>query len=234
MTHIFKSAIFALALAVFMSGCSGEPDAAVSKVTIEALHITSFPETIDKNCRGGKAKIYDECSDQAKLFAQARGRAQAEGKIVLVSYGAEWCIWCHVFEAYIHGDVEKFTYTFGEAGDDARYTHTMRERAKRDVSQEAYDLKKYVSDNFVVAHIDYEHSPDGDDVLSQAGAWENFSGGVPYIFTVNETGTFAAEFDHDAAEVRRDTDDWYRGYDRAQLLKQLKAMHAAASGGVED
>ena len=228
MTHFFKSAILLLGLAFFTSGCSGGPDAAVSQDTIAALHITSFPETIDKNCRGGKAKIYDECSDQAKLFAQARGRAQAEGKIVLVSYGAEWCIWCHVFEAYIHGDVEKFTYTYGEAGDDKRYTHTMRERAKRDVSQEAYDLKKFVSENFVVAHIDYEHSPDGDDVLSQAGAWENFSGGVPYIFTVNNAGTFAAEFNHDAAEVRRDTDDWYRGYDRVQLLEQLKAMHAAA------
>lgn len=227
MKLIFKFVLLMGILAIFVSGCSGKPDAAVSQDTIAAIQITSFPETLDKDCRGGKAKIYDECANQADLFKAAMGRAKAEGKSVLVSYGAEWCIWCHVFEAYINGDVEKFTYTFGEAGDDERYTHTMRERAKRDVSQEAYDLKKFVSENFVVAHIDYEHSPDGDDVLSQAGAWEDYAGWVPYIFTVNGDGKYAAHFDHD-------TDDWYRGYDRVQLLEQLEMMRMAAVGGVED
>ena len=162
------------------------------------------------------------------IFTQAKLRAKQEGKTVLVSYGAEWCIWCHVFEAYIHGDVEKFTYTFGQEGDEKRYTHTMRERANRDVSEDAYNLKKYVSENFVLAHIDYEHSPDGDDVLTQTQAWDAFTGGVPYIFTVDATGKDAANFDHDVAEVRRDTDDWYRGYDRIKLLEQLQKMRAAA------
>jgi len=106
------------------------------------------------------------------LFAEAQRLAKAENKTTLVSYGAEWCIWCHVFNAYVHGYIDKFTYTFGDEGDDKRYTHTMRERAMRDVSQEAYDLKKYVSENFILIHIDYEHSPDGDDVLSQVGAWD--------------------------------------------------------------
>ena len=195
---------------------------------IQAIQITSFPEKIDPNCRGGKAKIYDECADQGELFAKALARANEDKKILLVSYGAEWCIWCHVFYAYVNGKIDKFTYTYGEAGSDDRYTHTMYERAKQDTSQEAYDLKKFVSENFVIVHIDYEHSPHGNEVLSFASAWENYEGGLPYIFTVTESGTFAAKLIHDDAEVRRDTDDWYRGYDRQLLLEQLRNMRDAA------
>ena len=229
MKPLLKYIFLACCIATFSAGCSNaENGNAVSSKMIDAISITSFPLSLDSQCRGGKAKIYDECSDQVELFMQANARAKADGKTVLVSYGAEWCIWCHVFDAYINGDVEKFTYTYGEAGNDDRYTHTMRERANRDVSQEAYDLKYYVSENFVVAHIDYEHSPAGDDVLSQSEAWDNFSGGVPYIFTVDDAGKYAATFDHDEAEVRRDTDDWYRGYDRVKLLEQLKAMRKTA------
>ena len=110
----------------------------------------------------------------------------------------------------------------------------MRERAKRDVSQEAYNLKKYVSENFIVAHIDYEHSPDGDDVLSKAKAWEAYGGGVPYIFSVDANGIYAANFDDEKAELRRDTDDWYRGFDRVILLEELTALRQAALRGTSD
>jgi hypothetical protein len=203
-------------------GCSGsETNGTVSSVIIEDIRITSFPEKIDNSCRNGRAKIFDECANQTEIFARARLRADAEDKTVLVSYGAEWCIWCHVFDAYINGEMSKFTYTFGEAGNDERYTHTMRERLQRDVSQEAFDLKKFVSENFVIAHIDYEHSPNGDDVLSDAQAWENYGDWVPYIFVVDRNGNYVEKFNHDK-------NDWYRGYDRVQLLEQLKNMRSAA------
>jgi len=100
----------------------------------------------------------------------------------------------------------------------------MRERAERDVSQEVHDLKKFVSENFVIVHIDYEHSPDGDDVLSKANAMEHYSGGVPFIFTVDAAGQYVEELEHSATETRRDTDDWYRGYDRVRLLKALEGV----------
>ena len=234
MDRPFWFSVLAFGFSIFFAGCSNtETSNIVSSETIDALQIASFPTQIDNNCRDGKAEIFDECSEQTELFARASIRAKAEGKIVLVSYGAEWCIWCHVFDAYINGDMTRFTYTYGEAGNDERYTHTMREREKRDVSQEAYELKKFVSENFVVAHIDYEHSPDGDDVLSNAEAWEHYEGWVPYIFVVDSLGKYAAKFNHDEAEVRRDTLDWYRGYDRVLLLQQLKNMHgiATASSG---
>lgn len=222
--------IFTICIAVSMAVSCSKNDTENDKISTHSpsFPLTSFPVQIDKNCRNGRAKIYDECSDQVKLFKAANMRAKEEGKVLLVSYGAEWCIWCHVFDAYIRGDVEKFKYTYGEPGKDKRWTETMYERADHDVSKEAENLAKFVSESFVLVHIDYEHSPDGRDVLSISDALDGYSGGLPYIFTVNDNGKFAATFSHDDAEIRRDTDDWYRGYDRKNLLLQLKNMQTAA------
>jgi len=213
---------------VLASCAEPRPENAVSTRAIQAIEIASFPERIDPSCRDGKAKIYDECGDQLGLIESAMKKAKSENKIVLVSYGAEWCIWCHVFESYIKGDIEKFTHRYGDPSDQERYTHTMYERLDRDVSQEAYDLKKFVSDNFVVAHIEYKYS-DGDAVLAKTGAEDHFYGGVPFIFTLDENGQYGEQFYHDEAEVRRDTFDWYRGYDRVKLLGQLTMMWEAAT-----
>lgn len=230
MTQRFNFTFLMVIIGSVLAACSGpKVKNVISAEEIAQIEITYLPEQIDRECRNGRAKIYDECSAQMDLFAEAQRRAKADNKVTLVSYGAEWCIWCHVFDAYVHGYVDKFTYTYGAEGEDERVTHTMRERAKRDVSQEAYDLKKYVSENFILVHIDYEHSPDGDDVLSQADAWDDYVNFIPYIFTVNTDGKYAAAFNHDDAEVRRDTYDWYRGYDRVQLLEQLRGMRDAAT-----
>lgn len=229
MIRLFKLTFVLGCFTIFSLGCS-EPKRvnAISAEKIAAIEIISFPTQIDKACRNGRAKIFDECADQMDLFETAHARAKADGKSLLVSFGAEWCIWCHVFDSYINGYVDKFTYTFGEEGNDARDTHTMRERAKHDVSQEAYDLKKYVSDNFVLVHIDYEHSSKGSDVIDRAEAWGNFDDFIPYVFSVDSDGIYTASFNHDDAEVRRDTADWYRGYNRVALLGQLKAMRHAS------
>lgn len=219
---------------LFLSvGCSNaESSNASLSPEIAGLKITSFPQKIDRSCKNGRAKLFDECSSQIDLFNEGKRQAEAENKTLLVSYGAEWCIWCHVFEAYITGKTNKFEYTYGEPRKSKRYTDTMYERAERDVSKEAYDLKKFVSDNFVVVHIDYEHSPDGEDVLSISQAEKHYNGGLPFIYTVGESGTYAAKFDSSNVETRRDTDDWYRGYDRVRLLNQLKMMHAKAQKSV--
>lgn len=73
----------------------------------------SFPERIDPQCRNGKARVFDECGDQLALFTAALAKANSEGKTLLVEYGAEWCIWCHVFDAHISGEHGEFRYTYG-------------------------------------------------------------------------------------------------------------------------
>lgn len=199
---------------------------------VKMKHISTFPQTLSKSCRRGKAKLYDECSSQFDVFNAAAEQARKENKVVLVSFGAEWCIWCHVFDQHIHGKIRKFTYTFGgPSTPEEFYTETIFEQAKESVERQAIALNAFVAHSFVVVHIDIQYAPDGWDLLKTLGAAKHYSDGIPFIFTVNQRNKFAAKFDHDAAEKRRDPwigNNWYRGFKRDNLLKQLKKMHNAA------
>jgi len=87
---MFKRLVLALCLGLLPLPVAAETGAAAS--------VISYPETLDPDCRDGRAKLYDECGDQLALFDEAFARAQAENKILFVNYGAEWCVWCHVFD----------------------------------------------------------------------------------------------------------------------------------------
>jgi hypothetical protein len=197
---------------------------------VSGSKITVIPATFDKACRRGRATLYDECSDQLAVFDTAVTRAAAENKVLLVSYGAEWCIWCHVFEKYIRGEKSRFAYTYGSASaPEARKTSTIFEREKSDVSADAAALNAYVASSFVVVHIDEQYAPNNLAVLKNTGAIEYADNSIPFIFTVDRKGLYAGHLDHDLVENRRDTDDWYRGYDRGKLMAELQRIHAAAS-----
>jgi hypothetical protein len=188
----------------------------------------SFPDKIDPHCRDGKATIFDECGDQVALFEAALARANAENKVLLVEYGAEWCIWCHVFDAHINGQRDTFSYTYGTPEEpEARDTRTFHEGSGADPAA-AKSLRDLVVAPFVVVHIDYQYAPNGDAVIEASGAKPFFPGGLPFVYTVDREGRFAAVFEHDVAEKRRDTGDWYRGYDRAALTQQLTEMRDVA------
>jgi len=197
-------------------------------VSTPRIYVT-YPERLDPACRDGKATLFDECGDQVALFEAALARAKLEKKVLLVEFGAEWCIWCHVFETHVNGDHTTFDYTYGTPDDpDARYTATFREARGSD-PELASRLRQFVADNFVIAHVDCENAPNGYEVLDRVAAAERNPRGIPYIFSVDESGRFARQFDHDAIEKRRDADDdWYRGYDRRGLLNQLTEMRDAA------
>ena len=192
--------------------------------------IVTIPEKLDSACRLGRAKLYDECTDQLAVFETARMRAAAENKVLLVSYGAEWCIWCHVFDKYIHGEKSRFEYAFGSPGaPEARKTATLFEREREDVTADATALNKYVGNSFVIAHIDAQYAPNSLAVLQKTGAASHAGGFIPFIFVVDRDGRYAGHINHDLVEVRRDTNDPYRGYDRRKLLTELQRVHAAAS-----
>ena len=59
--------------------------------------VTSYPKALDQACRDGRAKTYDQCGDQFAMYQTAFDDAQEQEKVLLVSLGAEWCFWCHVF-----------------------------------------------------------------------------------------------------------------------------------------
>ena len=194
-----------------------------------AEEITMLPDRIEPSCRAGQATLYDECGSQTKLFRRALSRASAEGKTLLVSYGAEWCIWCHVFEQYIKGEHTRLTYRFSEPGEERMEEVTLSERPVSDPSAEAAALNAFVAETFVVVHIEDYHSADGYDVLIASGADAAYAGGLPFIFTVSADGRYAAQLESTEVETRRDGFiDWYRGYDRPSLMAALTEMDRAA------
>ena len=192
-----------------------------------------FPLEIDSKCRDGKAQIFDECGDQLALFKTALARANLEHKVLLVEFGAEWCIWCHVFDAHINGEHHRFTYTYGTPDEpESRQTTTFKEGKGAD-ARAANVLREFVAANFVIVHIDAAYAPNSDHVLEASGASERYDETLPFIFSVDQRGKFAQKFMSDAVEKRRDTEsDWYRGYDRAGLLAQLTSMRDAARASV--
>ena len=109
--------------------------------------LTTLPQTPIQGCRGGKAKLYDECHEQAPIFDKALRMAKGQGKTLLVSYGAEWCIWCHVFHAYVTGENGSFTHPYSDEDDTERYSATIHERAESDPSGPAADLAAFVAQN---------------------------------------------------------------------------------------
>lgn len=217
-----KSAIFRFAVIVLAGMLWVTPSLSAPLI--------KYPDAPDTSCRNGRAKIYDECSDQMVLFKTALSRANSEGKTLLISFGAEWCIWCHVFEAYIEGEKSRFDYTYAspDAPDDT-YNATLYEREKSDVSAQANDLKEFVATRFVLVNIDSRFAPNGNDVLENTGAIDHYPGGLPFIFTVDHTGAYSAQLFHERVETRRDSDDWYRGYNREKLQAELGRMDAATA-----
>jgi hypothetical protein len=213
--------VITLLIGAAISACTGKSPAPAARI------YTSLPERIDPACRDGQATLFDECSDQLALFEAGIARAKLEKKVVLVEFGAEWCIWCHVFETHVNGEHGRFEYTYGAADEpDVHYPASFKEGADTD-AQIASSLRDFVAANFVIVHIDCQHAPNGAQVLERAGV-ERYPKGIPFVFSVDTSGHIVREFDHDAIEKRRDQgDDWYRGYDRLGLLKELTAMRDA-------
>src|SRR5262245_44629331 len=221
-------------LSVLALVCLACPTVALAQASeipaVSAGKITIVPSKLDKACRRGRATLYDECSDQLGIFEAAKQLAAAENKVLLVSYGAEWCIWCHVFAKYIHGETTRFEYTYGHPdAPEVRQTSTIFEREKRDGKADAAALNAYVARSFVVVHIEGQYAPNGAAVTEKTGAAAFMSNAIPFIFAVDRRGQYAAHFKSETVEIRRDTDDWYRGYDRRKLLAELQRMHDTAS-----
>jgi thiol-disulfide isomerase/thioredoxin len=207
-----------------LSGCGSETPTVPPSQTAP---VSFLPKTLDPSCREGRARIYDECGSQAEIFQRALEEAQATGKTVVVSFGAEWCIWCHVFANHLKGATGRFSYPV--EGENV----TLIERSGREILKDARTLNEFASKHLILAHIEADHAPDGWKVLEAAGAAAHFNEYYPFIFTVTNEGRFAALFEHEDVEVRRDNIvDRYRGYDRRALLGELQRMrHASLRAG---
>jgi hypothetical protein len=183
-------------------------------------NVTIFPKSISTDCFGGRAVSYDECGFQRDLFDRALRAANRADKRLLIVYGAEWCIWCHVFKEHIKGNSGEFHYKL-----EGRDGYRMDEVATAQDIKMATTLSTFTADTFVVVNIEGQHSFDGYNVLDYTGASEHIGQVIPYIFTVDRNGSFMADMastvENKALEKRREGIDWYRGYNRTELMNEL-------------
>ena len=211
---------------VFISGCftPGKGEYVVE----------SYPQSLSHQCREGNAKIYDECGSQTEIMKAALISANESGKTLLMVYGAEWCIWCHVFDKYVKGGYRAFEYEW-EYHDGDLLSWNMLEWVSDDTERQARKLNKYVSENFVVVHIEGHFSEDGLDVIDAIGFDRNEMSFYPFIFSVTADGKYAAHMlAYDAIpglEIRQSAGLSYRGFDREILLRELVRLKQAAEKG---
>jgi hypothetical protein len=198
----------------------GKASAAPSTPSITATPVVTYPVRPLGACLIEDPILYNPCLKQDMILVDARAAATAQNKTVLIAYGADWCIWCHVFEAYARGDYGKFAHPF-----DGRIWK-MSETPTKVMAAEAAALNRYIADNFVIAHISAS-APDGDAILTLTGAKAHSSGGIPFIYSISVAGQFAAAVNSADVEIRRDTGRQFRGYDRSKLLQSLVSLRKA-------
>ncbi len=238
-TYVKGLALFTITMviAVAMMGQinKNQPQAkSISQPTVDFKQVTSFPKAVDPQCRDGKANTYDECGDQRLVLAAALEAAQQNEKHVLMVYGAEWCIWCHVFDQYVKGGHKQFTYQWQyHDGDDLFWL--MQEREGQSIIEQAVALNHFVAENFVLAHIESYYS-NGDEVMVDLGYDVDTIQYVPLIISLDTKGQLASQMKHKdqikGLEVRENGGEEFRGYDRMLLLEELKRLKTATQSSV--
>lgn len=196
----------------------------------QLLPISSFPKVIPVDCGDGQAKLFDECADQTEILNEAIVAAKQEGKHVLVSYGGEWCIWCHVLDRYFKGQFRTFDYQWRDSEGDISEWLMREDITPKDV-QNAIALSNYVANHFVIAHIDNSYA-NGEEAIAMTGLDPDSVYYYPYIIVLDNQGKYAGEMASSSAieglEVRESGGQEFRGYKRDLLLEQLKELKIKA------
>jgi thiol:disulfide interchange protein len=94
---------------------------------------------VTADARAQSSLGYDPTTDPFAELARAQEEAAAEGKLILVEAGGEWCIWCHYLGKFLtdNPDIEKALEStfvvmkvyFEEEGDNAAFFATMPKAA---------------------------------------------------------------------------------------------------------
>ena len=194
--------------------------------TAKMYPIDIFPSSIQTNCRAGVAKIYDECTDQIVILKNALIKANESKKSVLLVYGAEWCIWCHVFDKYAKGQSRKYDYEWEYENEKQNWT--MHEKENANVESEAILLNKYISENFVISYIESYYSPNGIEAINSIGIDGKKIEFYPFFFVLNNQGEYAGHMlpynAVDGLEKRKDSGEEFRGFNRKILLEELREL----------
>lgn len=243
----YKAATILLVGPPLLIGCSSKPDNVDNAPTIHAsvtseandsiqieqqtLPISVYPQVISKDCGDGEARLFDECSDQTEILKKAIAAADQQNKNVLVSYGGEWCIWCHVLDRYFQGQFCTFDYQWRDSKGDISEWLMQEDISTKDI-QDAIALNNFVANSFVVAHIDNSYA-NGAEAIAMTGLDPDAVFYYPYIIVLDHQGKYAGTMNAastiEGLEVRESGGQEFRGYRRDLLLAQLKALKHKAN-----
>lgn len=201
----------------------------IASAKVETLPVEIFPKAVNTKCGDGLAQIYDECGNQLDILEQAQKIAHQQNKRVLIVYGAEWCIWDHVFNKHIQGVIGNFNYQWRASSGNFEKWH-MKEKVSSSDYDDAKALNHFVANNFVIAHIEDEKA-NGKDVLKKIGNNEDIFF-YPNIMVLDKNGKFVDSLPPtgtiDGLQIRQSYGQEYRGYNRKILLEQLQGLRKLA------
>lgn len=189
---------------------------------------TSFPKFDGPPCQAKQTHVYDECSDQLELFNQAKAAAAEEGKVLLVVYGAEWCIWCHALHSFLKGGEGNLAYRYGEGEAASDLPVGVVKADLR--NPKAMQLAAFVARNFVVFSMDSRRYDGPDPVFEAAGLDDDAAEYLPYVFAVNSDGKYVGDFEEKVFAYEVDGIEWSYIYDRGELMDGLAYLWHAAQG----
>jgi len=215
----------AVSAALIVSGYAQADDLGKNQPT--PWPVTSFPKTLSKDCRDGTARVYDECGSQQNIIKAAQAEAIAKGKTTLVVYGAEWCVWCHIFDDLVKGDFAPEYFEW--VRDDKAGKWQMQAHVNTGAEAQARALNQFVSEHFVIAHIEGDHAPDGPATISSLGFDESDVNFYPFIFTLNPEGQYVEHMlaykamPHNDSRKNKDGQP-LNEFNRDVLLNQLERL----------
>jgi hypothetical protein len=184
---------------------------------LETTPVAYLPAAPDASCEGRQVKIYDACSPQMEIYGLAMFEAAQSGKVALVVYGAEWCIWCHVFDQHLEGRHGEFRYNLEGQRTDYREPLMDIERST------VLALNAFAADNLLLTYVNAD-AADGEAVLERAGIDPETVEELPLIFALDNRGKAARVMSQQAVISRAGLFSSYIGYDRRKLLAELEAM----------
>lgn len=218
--------LFGPMLALMFALVSGAANGQDARFPVE-----SFPKNLSSSCRDGNSRVYDECGSQVSIVKAAQARALETGKSTLVVYGAEWCVWCHIFDDFAKGVYAPVYFEW--ARDENAGKWVMQSRKNEGIPEQAAELNQFVSEHFVIAHIEGDHAPDGPATITSLGFDEDDVSFYPFIFSLNSEGQYADHMLAYKAMPQNDSRKNENGqplneFNREVLLAQLKVLRDAA------
>ncbi|MDJ0942210.1 MAG: hypothetical protein QNJ30_02005 [Kiloniellales bacterium] len=150
----------------------------------------------------GPRDVYASCRKQRELFQKARDHAIGSEKLLLIGYGADWCVWCKVSDRYLEGAVSK-----QEQGSPESNLRLAR------------NLAEFVAETFVVLHVDSDKKAETTPLMKEIGAGRWVRPAVP-VFVVLDPRSGALE-EARLVEAEVPAGAGYVGYDRVEMLKEL-------------